>query len=401
MNEELDLKQIVKYIYERKNILAYILLISIVIGIFYTFIIKRPEYKITAEILIDKADTSIEDFVSGKDIINGRNIESSFDKTSKTITVFAFPNKKEKEQALNEINSYISEIQVKLDEIYNTKTFTIIEKPQIPQKPTNASYIKDIGVCALVGILVYGAYIVVLFTLRGVTSSLEIENTMNINVLGEISLEKKKDKNQRISYNTKNKVIMDQLKRVEANIELNKENQKPKTILVTGTEKSVGTSYIVNNLASQYAKLYNKVLIIDADNYAKTLTNFYGKNGENGLTNILELKEVSEVEKVIQETGNGNVFFLPLGNNLVEEDIFLKDDIKNVLVELQKEYDIILIDSPSINNHISPIHLTNIADGTVLVIESGKTKQEQIQKAKSTIEKVGGKITGIIINKMF
>ena len=249
--------------------------------------------------------------------------------------------------------------------------------------------------------LIYGAYIVILFTLRGITNSLEIENSMNINVLGEVNLEKKKDKNQKISYNTKNKTIIDQLKRIEANIELNKENPKPKTILLSGTEKSVGTSYVVNNLANQYSKLYNKVLIIDTDIYTKTLTNFYGKNGENGLTNILELREIAEVEKVIQATGNENVFFLPVGNNLVEEDIFLKDDIKNVIEELQKEYDIILIDSPSINNHIIPIHLTNITDGTVLVIESGKTKQEQIQKAKSTIEKVGGKITGIIINKMF
>ena len=152
MNEELDLKQIIKNIYERKNILAYILMISIVIGIFYTFIIKRPEYQITAEILIDKADISIEDFVSGKDVINGKNIEATFDKTSKVITVSALPNKKEKEQSLKEVNSYINDLQVKLEEIYGIKKFTIIEKPQIPEKATNASYIKDIGVCAVVGI---------------------------------------------------------------------------------------------------------------------------------------------------------------------------------------------------------------------------------------------------------
>ena len=39
-------------------------------------------------------------------------------------------------------------------------------------------------------------------------------------------------------------------------------------------KNKVGTSYIANNLAMQYAKLYQKVLIIDADIVNKTLTNF-------------------------------------------------------------------------------------------------------------------------------
>lgn len=53
------------------------------------------------------------------------------------------------------------------------------------------------------------------------------------------------------------------------------------------------------------------------------------------------------------------------------------------------------------NENVIPIHLANIADATIITIETGKTKIESIQKAKSTIEKVGGKITGIIMNKTF
>ena len=40
MAEELDIKKIAKFIYQRKNIFIYILLASIIIGAIYTFIIK-------------------------------------------------------------------------------------------------------------------------------------------------------------------------------------------------------------------------------------------------------------------------------------------------------------------------------------------------------------------------
>lgn len=399
MNEDLDIKELAKYIYQKRKILIYILLISLLIGMLYTFVIKKPQYEITAEILIDKSDSSIENFVSSKDLLKQKPINTSFTKTSKIINISTISNKENLEQSYNNVNSYIQDLQLKLQETYEISVFNIIEKPEIPDKAYNVSYLKDIGISLVAGIIVYGAYIMIMLTTRGVTNSIEIENITKINVLGSVSLENRKQKNQKISYNTKNKKNIEEIKRVEANIEFNKENRKPKTILLIGTDNKVGTTYITNNLANQYSKLYNRVLVIDTDIKEKALSNFYNKDSENGITNVLELKEIEQIEKFIQKTENENVFILPVGNNVVEEDILLQEDVKNILEELKKNYDIILIDSPSINNHIIPIHLTAISDATAIVIESGKTKYEQIQKTKSTIENVGGKITGIIINK--
>lgn len=85
--EELDIKQILKYVYKRKNIFVYILLTAVLIGMLYTFIIKKPTYEVTTQILIDKADASIENFITSKDILNNENIQPKFDKTSKIISV--------------------------------------------------------------------------------------------------------------------------------------------------------------------------------------------------------------------------------------------------------------------------------------------------------------------------
>ena len=394
--EELDIKQIFKFTYQRKNILIYILLISIVVGALYTFIIKRPEYESKAQILIDKSDASIEKYIVSKDVLKSENIDVKFDKTSKIITVVAKNTKKD--SAFNEINSYIDTLEDSLQATYGTKTFKMLETPQAPTSPSNATYLKDIAICVLVGIVGFAVYIIVLLNISGMVSASEIENLAKINVLGKVSLEKRKNKKETIKYTTSNINISNQLKRIEANIELNKE--KSKTILFTGVGKQPGTTYIVNNLAIQFAKIYNKVLVIDANIFTKTLSKEYNLEEKFGLTNIIKLDTFKDIENIIQKTEKENIYVLPVGNVEVEEEKFLQSNVKELLKILENNYDIILIDTASINEKVLPIVLTNIVDTTIIVAQEQKTNIEDIENAKATIEKVGGKILGVILNKV-
>ena len=394
--EELDIKQIFKFTYQRKNILIYILLISIVVGALYTFVIKSPKYESKAQILIDKADASIEKYIVSKDVLKSENIDVKFDKTSKIITAVATNTKKD--SAFNEINSYIDTLEDSLQATYGTKTFKMLETPQAPTSPSNATYLKDIAICLLVGIVGFAVYIIVLLNISGMVSASEIENLAKINVLGKVSLEKKKNKKETIKYTTSNINISNQLKRIEANIELNKE--KSKTILFTGVGKQPGTTYIVNNLAIQFAKIYNKVLVIDANIFTKTLSKEYNLEEKFGLTNIINLDTFNDIENIIQKTEIEIIYVLPVGNVEVEEEKFLQSNVKELLKILENNYDIILIDTASVNEKVLPIVLTNIVDTTIIVAQEQKTNIEDIENAKATIEKVGGKTSGVILNKV-
>ena len=396
--EELDIKQIFKFTYQRKNILIYILLISIVVGALYTFVIKRPEYESKAQILIDKSDASIEKYIVSKNVLKSENIDVKFDKTSKIITAVATNTKKD--SSFNEINSYIDTLEDSLQATYGTKVFKILETPQAPTTPSNATYLKDIAICVLVGIVGFAVYIIVLLNINGMVSASEIESLAKINVLGKVSLEKKKNKKEPIKYTTSNINISNQLKRIEASIELNENTEKAKTILFTGVRKQPGTTYIVNNLAIQYAKIYNKVLVIDANIFTKTLSKEYNLEEKAGLTNIIKLDTFKDIENIIQKTEKENIYVLPVGNVEVEEEKFLQSNVKDLLKILENNYDIILIDTASVNEKVLPIVLTNIVDTTIIVAQEQKTNIEDIENAKATIEKVGGKTSGVILNKV-
>lgn len=397
MDEELDLKEIIKYICQRRKIIVAVIIISLILGVVYSFLIKKPIYKVTAKVLIDKADASIEQIVSSKELSQDK-VTAEFDKTSKLIAITTETSNQE--ETFNVTNQYIEQLKTKLEEIYGIKTFKIIEEPKFPESPVNMDYTKDILIALFIGIIIDGLYVVIALGCQGLTNIFEIEEYLKIKALGIVKLDKKTKRKQNI-YIAKNEKTQKQLKRIQANIMLNKDNKAPQTIVLIGTKKGSGTTYITNNLAIEFAKVYSKILIIDTDIKNKTLTNNLAKKGSEGITDIINSKNIENINNFIQKTNNQNIYILPVGRNKIGEEAFLTENMLNITEELKKEYDIILIDTTSINENILPICLTSIADATVLISESGKVKQEDIIKAKMEIENVGGKISGIVLNKSF
>lgn len=392
MKEELDFKEMVKYIYRRKIIIIVIALIALALGMMYTVYIKKPMYKVETQILIDKSDTYIDQVVSNDELCQNK-INAKFDKSSKVIT--ATVEMENSEEAFNIINQYIENVQGKLQEIYDLKTFKVIENPEIPSEASNINHKRDIFIALCIGIIIDIIYIMSIFSFSGLTNIYDIEEKLKIKALGIIDLDNKKRKKD---YITKNEKIQKQLKRIKANLVLNKKTNT-KTILLTGTKNGDGVSYIINNLAIQFANLYSKVLIVDANFKNRFMTNVTKTIQNKGLAELLSTNNVDEVDKLIHETKNERIFILPAGEINVIEDEFDKENITNVMEKLKLKYDIILIDSENINENIFPMYLSNITDSTIIVATYGKVRQENLLKTKKEIENVGGKISGIILNK--
>ena len=393
MNEEIYLKDVVKACYKRKIQLIAVLIMFLILGMLYTFYIKKTLYKVETQILIDKSDTYIDQVVSNDELCQNK-INAKFDKCSKVIT--ATVEMENSEKAFNIINQYIENVQGKLQEIYDLKTFKVIENPEIPSEASNINHKRDIFIALCIGIIIDIIYIMSIFSFSGLTNIYDIEEKLKIKALGIIDLDNKKRKKD---YITKNEKIQKQLKRIKANLVLNKKTNT-KTILLTGTKNGDGVSYIINNLAIQFANLYSKVLIVDANFKNRFMTNVTKTIQNKGLAELLSTNNVDEVDELIHETKNERIFILPTGEINVIEDEFDKENITNVMEKLKLKYDIILIDSENINENIFPMYLSNITDSTIIVATYGKVRQENLLKTKKEIENVGGKISGIILNKV-
>ena len=389
MNEEIYLKEIIKASYKKKLQLMIILIISLILGILYTFYIKKPMYEVKTQILIDKSDTYIDQVVSNQELCQNI-IKAEFDKTSKVIT--ATVEMEKPEEAFNIMNQYIEDVQAKLKQIYDLKTFKVVENPELPSEANNINYKKDIFMSLCIGIIIDVIYIMSVFNFSGLTNIYDIEEKLKIKALGIVSLDNKSEKKD---YITKNANILKQLKRIKANLMLN----NTKIILLTGIKNGDGVSYITNNLAIQFANSYSKVLIVDANFKNKSITNVTSTIPNKGLLELIRTDNIDKVYELICETKNKKISILPAGEINMNEEEFDKEHIINAIEKLKMKYDIILIDSENINENIFPMYLANIIDSTIIVATYGKVKQEEILKTKMEIENVGGNVAGIILNK--
>ena len=73
---------------------------------------------------------------------------------------------------------------------------------------------------------------------------------------------------------------------------------------------------------------------------------------------------------------------------------------KELLVRLRTSFAYLVIDTPPVNAVTDAAILAADADATVLVVEDGKTTIPALRHAKASIERVGARLAGPIVNKM-
>ena len=72
----------------------------------------------------------------------------------------------------------------------------------------------------------------------------------------------------------------------------------------------------------------------------------------------------------------------------------------NLLQQLRHEYDVILLDLPAVLPVTDAISLLKETDGVILTVAAGRVSPKVAGVAKERLEKAGGKILGVILNKV-
>ena len=95
------------------------------------------------------------------------------------------------------------------------------------------------------------------------------------------------------------------------------------------------------------------------------------------------------------------LYVLPAGTETVNPfEILNSEKLKNLINFLSEHFDEIIIDSPPCGILADGIVTSKLADGTIFIIESGKTKIDLIQKSVSQLKSIGVNILGVILTKM-
>jgi len=211
--------------------------------------------------------------------------------------------------------------------------------------------------------------------------------------------------NELVVKNDPKSPISEIFRTLRTNLQFMNNKNKLKSLLVTSTLAGEGKSWISANLAVTFAQMGKKVIILDADMRKGRQYRIFNISPIPGLSNYLSgytdnEKEV-DLADFVQETEIENLYVIPAGNIPPNPSELLVSESMIELIEKLKEIcDIIIIDGPPTQIVTDSLILTRIADSTAIVAESNKTKKESLRRIIDNIQKVGGKVAGIVLNKV-
>lgn len=175
----------------------------------------------------------------------------------------------------------------------------------------------------------------------------------------------------------------------------------PQTILITSGEEGEGKTMTALNLAASLAKTSDKVLLIDADLRCPRIHSIKDLSNENGLTTLLTTKELNDelIEKTVQKDETGELHILTAGERTTNPaNLLCSAEMRNLLEHLTATYTHIIIDSPPVLYFADSTILSTLVDSVILVVRDNVSSRQMILKAKKTLQNVGARVTGMVMN---
>jgi non-specific protein-tyrosine kinase len=135
-----------------------------------------------------------------------------------------------------------------------------------------------------------------------------------------------------------------------------------------------------------------RTVLVDCDLRRPSLHSFFDLESEPGLTNRI-LGEVDELP--LQQTNVENLFLLASGPRPPNPaDMLGTKKIDEIIDTLVEQFDIVLFDTPPVIAVTDAAVLGVKVDGALLVINAGKTRRDQAERAKELLEKARVRIIG-------
>jgi polysaccharide biosynthesis transport protein len=172
----------------------------------------------------------------------------------------------------------------------------------------------------------------------------------------------------------------------------------PKIIMVTSALPQEGKTTTSINTAVVLAQKGVRVLLIDADLRRPSIHKTLGMGPHSGLSNVLTGSIT--LEQAISSTAIlPNLFVLPAGTPPPNPaELLASSNMREVLSELQLQYDHIVIDTPPTLSVTDAVVLSQRADAVVLVIRSGQTTKQALRRSRDILTQVSAKVVGVLLN---
>ncbi|EMF9101752.1 polysaccharide biosynthesis tyrosine autokinase [Acinetobacter baumannii] len=303
------------------------------------------------------------------------------------------------------LNSYQQLRIAKAGEIGNVRIVDTAVEPVEPIKPKK---LLVLILSVFVGGFI-GALIALLRNMlrTGIKDSGQIENEMDLPVYAtvprspiqesRIKILKKKKSIPILAVKNSDDIAIESLRSIRTAIHFALANAKNNIIMIAGPSPEVGKSFISINLATIFAQGNKRVLLIDADMRRGYMHKYFDVDVKPGLSELLSGQ--ADLQKVLHKTQVANLDVITRGKSPTNpSEILSSNQFKELLEQLQSQYDHIIIDTPPVLAVTDGIIISQYTGVNLIVARYAKSQMKELELTVNRFEQAGVKVNGFILN---
>ena len=289
-----------------------------------------------------------------------------------------------------------------------TGNATVIQEATPPPAPSSPKPLRNSIIAAFAGLLLGLGLALLLEQLdHRMRNSSELESAFELPVLARLpksrALARRSSTPQRLPGVEQEafRILRANLRYLHAGGELN-------SVLVTSPTVDEGKSTVSFNLAAAVAATGVRVLLVEADLRKPRLAQMLGLSRNFGLTALLAGKR-QHLEEVVHQipvsprvNGNGSLRTMdvllagPPSRN--PSELLDSDRMREVLVEAESKYDLVIIDTPPATVVSDAIPLMKHVNAVLVVGRVGKLTMSGAARLREQLEKVQAPTIGVVAN---
>jgi succinoglycan biosynthesis transport protein ExoP len=179
---------------------------------------------------------------------------------------------------------------------------------------------------------------------------------------------------------------------------LSPQAQVPRSVLITSALPGEGKSTLALSLAMVNAEHGKRTLLIDADLRQPAVERLLRMEPDAGLAEVLaHTSHWSTATRPVP--GRPNLSVLGSGIPLPLALALIGPQMRGILMQAVKEFDLVVLDSPPLLGCAETLELAAAADVAVLAVRSGQTPIKALGGAVETLRRVHVPIAGIVLNE--
>lgn len=212
-------------------------------------------------------------------------------------------------------------------------------------------------------------------------------------------------KNELITFVSPKTQISEVFRTLRTNIQFMNVDEGLKSLLITSTVPGEGKSWVASNLAVTFAQAGKRVLLVDADMRKGRQHEIFEVNNNNGLSNYLIMTtkndSLNSIGDYIQTTLIDNLYIMTAGMTPPNpSELLTSQKMIDLIKYLEQIFDIVIFDGTPSTIVTDAIILSKFVDSTLIVSAHKETKIDDLNQVKRNITNVGGRIAGVVVNKM-